>query len=94
MTTISFEVSDEALGVTDGSPEAFADAVRLAAARFWYGRGDLSMSTAAAVAGMSLREFMHALKAARQDTFGVDIADLKDELAYLAERRAARSSDA
>ena len=91
MTTISFDVSDEALAVTGGAPEAFASAIRLAAARFWYGRGDLSMSAAAAVVGMSLREFMRALKEAGQDAFSVDLADLKDELAYLAERR---SSDA
>ena len=52
------------------------------------------MSTAAAVAGMSVREFMRALMEARQDTFSVDLADLKDELAYLAERREARPSDA
>jgi predicted HTH domain antitoxin len=87
MTTISFDAPDEALRAVSSTPEDFAGAIRLAAAMFWYSRGDLTMGTAAALAGLSQAEFMHALKQAGQDTTAADLDDLDRELAYLAKRR-------
>jgi hypothetical protein len=53
MTTISFEVSDGSLRAAGAAPEAFAGALRLAAAQFWYGRSEVTVGTAAALAGLS-----------------------------------------
>ena len=80
MATIRFDVPDEAMRLVAETEEAFACAVRLAAAMHWYGRGEVSLSTAAALAGMNLREFMHALKAAGQDTTVIDWDDFDREL--------------
>jgi predicted HTH domain antitoxin len=93
MATIQFDVPDEALRAVAETPEAVAAAVRLAAAMFWYGRSEISMGTAAALAGMSQAAFMRARKEAGLDTFVVDRDDLDQELAMLTERRAPAASD-
>ena len=87
MATISFEVPDEALRAVTETPEQFTRAVRLAAAMFWYGRADVSIEMAAALAGMSLTSFMHALKEAGQNTFVFDPEEFELEVAFLTERR-------
>lgn len=84
---ISFDVPEESLRATGATAEEFARALRLAAAQFWFGRSEVTLGTAAAVAGLSQAEFMHALKKAGQDTVIVDLDDLDRELAFLAERR-------
>jgi predicted HTH domain antitoxin len=86
MTTISFDVPEDSLRTMAATPEDFALAVRLAAAMFWYGRRELTLGSAAMLAGMSQAEFMHALKEARQDTFQIGLDDFDRELAFLAER--------
>ena len=88
MATIHFEVPDEAMEATRATPAEFARAVRLAAAMFWYGRSDVTLGTAAAIAGLSQAQLMHELKSAGQNTVAVDLDDLDRELAFLAERRA------
>lgn len=88
MTTIRFDVSEEAMRAVSESPEEFACAARLAAAMFWYGRSDVTMGTAAELAGLDLRGFLTALSSQKQDIFKVDIDDFDGELAVLAERRA------
>ena len=88
MTTISFEVPDESLRAAGVTPEEFARALRLAAALFWYGRSEITLGTAAALAGLSQAEFMRALKQAKQATVVVDLDDLDQELTFLAQRRA------
>jgi predicted HTH domain antitoxin len=70
------------------TPEEFARALRLAAALFWYGRSEITLGTAAALAGLSQAEFMRALKQAKQATVVVDLDDLDQELTFLAQRRA------
>lgn len=47
MTTVSFEVPDEALHALHTTPEKLAESVRLAAATYWYGRGEVTLGTAA-----------------------------------------------
>lgn len=87
MTRVRFDVSEDSLRALAATPDAFAQAVRLAAAMFWYGRSEITFGTAAALAGMSQAEFMHALKEAGQDTAVVDLDDLDRELTYIRRRR-------
>ena len=93
MATISFEVPDEAMRAVAETPEAFARAVRPAAAMFWYGRAEVSIGMAAALAGMSLTAFMHALKEAGQDAFVFDPEEFERELAFLETRRSGATAD-
>lgn len=81
MANVSIEVPDEAMQAVSPTPEAFACAVRLAAAMYWYGRTEISMGYAAAIAGMTIGDFLDALSRHQQDIFVVDIDDLRRELA-------------
>lgn len=92
MTTVSFDVPDESLHALRTTPEKLAESVRLAAAIYWYGRSEITLGTAAALAGLCQAQFMHALKAAGHDTFVVDTEDVEQELAFLAERRSRDSA--
>lgn len=80
MATLSFEVPDDAVQAVRDSPEEFACALRLAAAMFWYGRAEVSMGTAAAIAGLNIQDFLFALSRHEQDIFVVDLDDLRREL--------------
>ncbi len=83
MTTInlSFDAPEEALQSVGETPEASAHALRLAAAMFWYGRGEISMGTAAKIAGLDLTDFLLTISRHKQDIFHVDIEELKREIA-------------
>ncbi len=81
MATISFEVPDEAMQVVSATPEAFACAVRLAAAMLWHSRAEVSQGTAAAIAGMDRTDFMFALSRHKLEIFVVDWDDFDRELA-------------
>ncbi len=48
MAQITFDVPDRAIAAVSGSGEEFSAALRLAAAMFWYGRGEITIGTAAA----------------------------------------------
>jgi predicted HTH domain antitoxin len=92
LTTVSFDVPEESLRALPTTPDQAGSAVRLAAAMFWYGRSEITLGTAAAFAGLSQAEFMRALKSAGHDTFVFDPDDFDQELAFLANRRAAGES--
>lgn len=87
MCKVSFEVPAWVVERPHLPSEEFAGWVRLAAAIFRYEAGEITLGTAAALAGMGQGDFMHALKQAGRDTFAVDMDDLDRELTYLAERR-------
>jgi predicted HTH domain antitoxin len=87
MKKLEFDVPEEAMRTIADTPQAFARAMRLAAATYWYGRGDMTMGTAAALAGMSQSRFMHALKEAGLPTTDEDLNRLDAELDYLMHRR-------
>ena len=92
MATISFEVPEEAMRAIAATPEDFAHALRLAAAMYWYGHADITMGTAAELAGLSRVAFMRALKQAGQDTFAIDWDDFDQEITFLMDRHA-RAAD-
>jgi predicted HTH domain antitoxin len=82
---VSFEVPEYLAQLIGAAPETLSDEARLAAAMHWYGRELITLGQAAEVAGMSQAQFMGALKAAKQNTFNIDIDELRQELAYIAE---------
>ena len=81
MATVSFEIPDEQLHKFKKTPEQFVQAIRLAAAMFWYDREELSIGRAAEVADIPYADFKEALAAAKIETFKVDIDELRQELA-------------
>ena len=80
MVTITVEVPDWVLELQNQTADEFACALRLAAAMFWYGRTEVSMGTAAAIAGMDITDFLYALSRHKQDIFVVDWDSLEREL--------------
>lgn len=86
--TVSFTVPAQAMRAVRTTPPAFTAALRLAAAMFWHGRAEVSISTAAALAGMSQAQFMHALTEAKLDTVVLDPDDLDREIDALIELHA------
>jgi predicted HTH domain antitoxin len=80
MTTITLEFPDDVFSALRRSPEEFARELRLAAATFWYERGEISQEKAAQVAGLSRTQFLLELPRTRSDAFVVDLEDLRREL--------------
>lgn len=81
MTTISFEMPDSAFAALRRPPDEFAAAMRLAAAIYWYSRGEISQEKAADIAGLDRTDFLLALAREQVDSFVVDFDDLDRELA-------------
>ncbi len=54
--------------------------MRLAAAIFWYQRGEVSQEKAARIAGLNRRDFLTVLAQQQIDVFPVDFNDLDREL--------------
>jgi hypothetical protein len=92
-TRISFDLPVAAMQAVNSTPDAFARALRLAAAMFWYSRGEVSQEQCAAIAGLDRTDFLLALGAAGQDFAVVDFDDLDRELARARAARTAGASD-
>ena len=54
--------------------------MRLAAAIFWYARGEISQGKGAEIAGLSRREFIEALGRAQVDAIQITEDELKEEV--------------
>jgi predicted HTH domain antitoxin len=80
MTSITLQLPDEAFAALRRSPEEFGRALRLAAAIYWYQRGEVSQEKAAQLAGLDRTDFLLALAREKVDSFAVDLEDLKREL--------------
>jgi len=76
MATITLNMPEEAVGGMRRSPEEFARDMRLAAALFWYARGDISQEKAAQIAGLDRTDFLLALSRERIDIFQADAQGL------------------
>lgn len=63
------------------SPQEFTRELRLAAAIFWYSRGDLSREEAARIAGLDRTDFILALAREKVNVIDVDMNELRRELA-------------
>lgn len=80
MTTVTLQLPDDVFSALRRSPEEFARELRLAAAIYWYEKGEISQEKAAAVAGLDRAAFLLALARERADAFVVDFDDLRREL--------------
>ena len=54
--------------------------MRLAAAIFWYARGEISQGKGAEIAGLSRREFIEALSRVQVDAIQINDEELRDEV--------------
>jgi predicted HTH domain antitoxin len=81
MPTVTLELPEEVFSALRRSPEEFVRELRLAAAIYWYARGELSQEKASQIAGLDRTDFLLALAREGVDAFVVDIDDLKRELA-------------
>ncbi len=78
---ITFQVSPDVLSALKTSPDEFVCELRLAAAIFWYQKGQVSQEKAAQVAGVDRTDFLMALSREQVDAFRVDFDDLERKLA-------------
>lgn len=80
MSSITIDVPPEIFSARRLPPEEFVQDMRLAAAIYWYQRGEVSQEKAALIAGLNRRDFIAALARDEVDVFNVDFADLQREL--------------
>ena len=80
MRTVTLDLPEEVFSALRRSPEEFVRELRLAAAIYWYERGEISQEKAAHVAGLDRTDFLLALARERADAFVVDLDDLKREI--------------
>ena len=80
MVQVILNLSEELLSARRKSPQEFGEEMRLAAAIFWYQRGELSQEKAAQIAGLNRRDFLGVLGQHKVDVFQVDFDDLDREL--------------
>ena len=62
------------------SPDEFAREMRIAAAIYWYSRGEISQEKAAQIAGLDRTDFLMTLAERHVDVFHVDMRSLEEEL--------------
>lgn len=77
---ITLKLPEDVFSTLRRSPDEFARALRLAAAVYWYERGEISQEKAADLAGLDRTDFLLALAREQVDAFVVDLDDLKREL--------------
>ena len=80
MRQITIEIPEEAFSSRRRSPEEFVRELRLAAAIFWYQKGEISQEKAAQIADLNRRDFLAELAREKIDVFQVDFDDLEAEL--------------
>ncbi|MDA0267769.1 MAG: UPF0175 family protein [Cyanobacteria bacterium] len=78
MVQVTVNVPEDFLENRDTA--AFAKQMQLAAAIYWYARGEVSMGKAAQLAGLNRPEFLDILAHEKIDVFQVDFDDLEREL--------------
>jgi predicted HTH domain antitoxin len=80
MARITFDVSEDVLSALRLSPNEFVREVRIAAALFWYSRGEVSQSVGAAIVGVSRPEFIDELARRRISVVQATIEELQEEM--------------
>ncbi|MBI4553924.1 MAG: UPF0175 family protein [Candidatus Latescibacteria bacterium] len=81
MPTVTFDLPEDVFSALRRSPDEFVRELRLAAAIYWYTRGEVSQEKAADIAGLDRTDFLLALAREQVESFVVDLEDLKRELA-------------
>lgn len=77
---LTFDIPEEALSITRGTPEHFLKEMRLAAAVKWYEMGKISQGKAAELAGLSRQDFIESLSRFNVSPFQVTPEELAEEL--------------
>ena len=80
MSQITIELPDEVFSARRQPPEKFVQEMRLAAAIYWYQKGEISQEKAAQIAGLNRQDFLIALARENINVFQVDFQDLEVEL--------------
>ncbi|NEQ71616.1 MAG: UPF0175 family protein [Okeania sp. SIO2C9] len=80
MSEITINLPEEIFSARRLAPEEFVRDMRLAAAIYWYQKGDIYQEKAAQVAGLNRRDFLASLAREKIDVFNVDFKDLQREL--------------
>jgi predicted HTH domain antitoxin len=80
MATVTVEVPDDAFSALRRSTKEFAQEMRLAAAIQWYHQRLISQGKAAAIAGLSRRDFLMALYHAKVEASQVDFEEMEKEV--------------
>jgi Uncharacterised protein family (UPF0175) len=94
MAAVTIDLPEGTFNGLANSPEGFVQELRLAAASFWYSRGEVSQGNGAQIAGLSRRDFIEALGRAQVDAIQIDDQDLKDKVECDHQaRRERRSAD-
>lgn len=98
MAAVTIDLPVETFSGLGETPEGFVREMRLAAAIYWYARGEISQGKGSEIAGLSRRQFIEALSRAEVDAIQITEDDLKEEaerdLQARRERLAADLSDA
>lgn len=81
MATVTVEVPDELVGKLSAGGTDAAQALRLAAAFSLCSRGEMTISQAAQLAGLTYAGFLEAAAQAKVDLFQYTIEELEEELA-------------
>ena len=81
MTTVTLQLPEEVFSTLRRSPEEFVREMRVAAAIYWYSRGEIAQEKAAQIAELDRVDFLAELARRKVDVFAVDFEDLKRELA-------------
>jgi predicted HTH domain antitoxin len=80
MTRVNLDLPEEVFSARRLPPDDFVRDMRLAAAIYWYQKGEVSQEKAAQIAGLNRRDFLAALAREQVDVFTVDFDDLQEEL--------------
>ena len=80
MATLTLDLPADVFSSLRRSPEEFVREMRVAAAIYWYSRGEVSQGKAAQIAGMERVEFVDELARRKEDAFAVDPEDLRREI--------------
>ncbi len=80
MTKVNLDLPEEIFSTRRLTPDDFVRDMRLAAAIYWYQKGEVSQEKAAQIAGLNRRDFLTALAREQVDVFVVDMDDLQREL--------------
>lgn len=80
MTRVNLDLPEEVFSARRLTPDDFVRDMRLAAAIYWYQKGEVSQEKAAQIAGLNRRDFLEALAREQVDVFTVNFDDLQKEL--------------
>jgi predicted HTH domain antitoxin len=80
MAAVTIDLPAETFSGLGETPEEFVREMRLAAAIYWYARGEISQGKGAEIAGLSRREFIEALDRAEVDAIQITEDELKEEV--------------